>query len=296
MNKFTVVLACTLFSGLALDEAEFKTLLTEQAHSSLISKFVEKGNKIKLKEQTNYYFDTENFLLKHNGTNLRIRFVKGKPAELTIKDRAYYTEDIYQLEKVIADEALLVDKNEYECLFASTEVAQSFVDEPSKILSMTESDCKTIEENFEGIHPIAFLNKIAGERKFYIPGKETKANKAEVPTNSTSLGSSIGLRANNHNVRNVVYVSYAGVDLNLEVDHTSYGIDYQSFGADLDVTKVSDQGTIDKIQAEYTADIRSVTEVVNASLGGKTTRTFIISGEQWDTVDQLIERKELFTN
>ena len=66
-------------------EVEFKTLLTKEEYTRLMSRF--KGNPIDV--QTNHYLDTERFSLKATDTSLRIR--ERDTLELTFKRKKGYT-------------------------------------------------------------------------------------------------------------------------------------------------------------------------------------------------------------
>lgn len=278
-----LTIALLSFPLIAGAEDELKTLLTPDTHSALLE--ILKDQKQKHKKQENHYFDTQDYVLKHNGLNVRVRIVNDQKAELTVKDKAAYDPSPFTFEdtKINLDGTLqgdeLTEKAEYECEFKSLKYAKTVLENPSAIIHVTEEMCSTIEKSHKGIHPSQFLKKRLS-REFKMPDKKINLTSKDLKR-----------VASNTNERMKVSVELGEHPLKLEVDHTTYDLVFESYGADLDITDVPQEAR-EKVRAAYHGLIGKAGQELNPPVAGKTTRTFLISTESKE-LPQLVKRGEL---
>ena len=138
-------------------ETELKYQLDEPSFNALINHFeVTNHNTLE-----NLYFDTENFLLRKNGINVRIRTIDNQISIFTVKVKPKKKKG-KQFEKEIRvnlnKKSFLHAKEEYEWQFKSNTYVTQVLADISLLFKINQDNCTQTEESTS--HPAIVLSAI----------------------------------------------------------------------------------------------------------------------------------------
>lgn len=183
--------------------------------------FFKKSYKVKTINQSNYYYDTKDLFLKKNGTSFRVR-IKGNKAIVGLKESLGGTSGRMRKEKKDG----LFNRNEYYCTFTDGMVtANKILAQKISLFKIPYEKCKVNEGTT--IHPILALKRLL--KKYTKRITYRNINKRVITV------SKLKLLGGNQTVRSVVSVILGGVDYNLELDRTTFPMNYLSFELEMEV-------------------------------------------------------------